>query len=204
MTMLPSTSLTRVAAALASAVVVAACVSAPAPPAPSSPTSPSATRQVPAASTALGPVASPTSDAAALSVNADAPKESKVLCDLVCEQAEVLPRPADQPDYTAKATENANHVLEAMKGDLLTCYKKRILAYPQAQGFLSVQITVGDDGHVRSVSTTGGGTLGDGTIACVVKRIQRGVFEPHHGGGSMEIRVPFSMRRAVPGEEASL
>ncbi len=185
-------------------VVVAACVSTPPSAAPTSPTPPVATREMPAASIAPRPIAGPTDDTALMSSNGDAPKESKVLCDLVCEHAEVVSRPADQPDYTAKATENANRVLGAMKGDMLACYKKRILAYPQAQGFLSVQITVGDDGRVRSVNTTGGGTLGEGTIACVVKHIKRGVFEPHHGGGSMEIRVPFSMRRAVTGEEASL
>jgi hypothetical protein len=201
MTPLTSMSRPRLMAVLASAaVVVAACVSTSPPAAPSSLTPPVATRETPAPRS----IAAPTDDTAPMSSNAAAPKESKVLCELVCEHAEVVPRAADQPDYTAKATENANRVLEAMKGDLLTCYKKRILAYPQAQGFLSVQISVGDDGRVRSVNTTGGGTLGEGTIACVVKHIKRGVFEPHHGGGSMEIRVPFSMRRAVTGEEASL
>lgn len=198
MTTLLSTSRPCLTSIVASAaVVVAACASTPPPAAPQ----PVATREMPAASVAPRPVAAPTDGTALTSSNADAKKDSKVLCDLVCERAEVVASPADQPDYTAKATENANRVLEAMKGDLLTCYKKRILAYPQAQGFLSVAITVGDDGRVRSVSPTGGGTLGEATIACVVKYIKRGVFEPHHGGGSMEIRVPFSMRRAIPGEE---
>ena len=48
----------------------------------------------------------------------------------------VVPRPADQPDFTAKANENAKQVLGAMQADLLACYKKRVKVSPGAHGFV--------------------------------------------------------------------
>jgi hypothetical protein len=122
-------------------------------------------------------------------------------CDLVCERAQIVPRPADGPDYHAKATENANAVLEGMHDDLLACYKKRVAVNPNAHGFITVDIVIDPEGHVRNVETTGGAVLGDGTMSCIVQRIKRGSFEPPHAGGTLRIHVPFSLRRVAPGEE---
>lgn len=122
-------------------------------------------------------------------------------CDLVCERAQAVARSADEPDYTAQATANANTVLEGMHDDLLACYKKRVAVNPNAHGFITVDIVIDPSGRVRNVETTGGAILGDGTMGCIVKRIQRAAFEPPHGGGTLRIHVPFSLRRVVPGDE---
>jgi hypothetical protein len=122
-------------------------------------------------------------------------------CDLVCERAQIVPRPADGPDYHAKATDNANRVLEGMHDDLLACYKKRVAVNPNAHGFITVDIVIDPEGHVRDVETTGGAILGEGTMGCIVQRIKRGSFERPHGGGTLRIHVPFSLRRVAPGEE---
>ena len=60
---------------------------------------------------------------------------------------------------------------------------------PKAHGFITVDIIVGEDGHVRKVDTTGGAVLGDRTMACIVQRIQQGMFEPPHGGGPLSLEV---------------
>jgi hypothetical protein len=126
--------------------------------------------------------------------------DPQVPCDLVCEQALAVARKEDPPDYNARATANANQVLEAMHADLLACYATRVAANPDAHGFLTVDIVIGPDGHVQRVETTGGAVLGPVTMRCLTKRVERGVFEPPHGGGTLTIHVPFSLRRADPEE----
>jgi hypothetical protein len=123
------------------------------------------------------------------------------VCDLVCERAQAVARAADEPDYTSQATANANTVLETMHDDLLACYKKRVAVNPNAHGFITVDIVIDPTGHVRNVETTGGAVLGEGTMGCIVKRIQRASFDPPHGGGTLRIHVPFSLRRVAPGDE---
>ncbi len=122
-------------------------------------------------------------------------------CDLVCERADVVPRPADGPDYHALATENANKVLEAMHPDLLACYTKRVAVAPNAHAFLTVDVVIGPDGKVRNVETTGGALLGAATMSCLTDRIRKATFDPPHGGGTLRVHVPFTLRRAARGEE---
>lgn len=118
--------------------------------------------------------------------------ESQVVCDLVCEQAKVAA--LDTPDHTAKATANANQVLDAMHPDLLACYAKRVAVSPAAHASMTVDIVVAPDGHVQDVETTGGALLGEATMSCIVSRVKRATFEPPRGGGTMRIHVPFSLR----------
>jgi hypothetical protein len=54
---------------------------------------------------------------------------------------------------------------------------------------------------VRRVETTGGALLGDATLKCITQRLTRGVFEPPHGGGTLRIQVPLTLRRVAPGED---
>lgn len=133
---------------------------------------------------------------------ASAESEPAVFCDLVCEQARVVKRVEDDPDYHARATANANQVLSAMHPDLLACYQKRVAASPAAHGFITVDIVIGADGRVMKVETAGGAILGESTMSCMVRRIEKGAFEPPHGGGTRRIHVPFSLKRMAAGEEA--
>ena len=144
------------------------------------------------ASAPTTPKASPTTE-----VTANAQTE----CDLVCERAQIVPRPADGPDYHEKATANANTVLESMHDNLLGCYKKRVAVNPNAHGFITIDIIVDPDGKVRNVETTGGAVLGEATMSCLVQRVKRASFNPPHNGGTLRIHVPFSLRRVAPGEE---
>ena len=124
-----------------------------------------------------------------------------VECNLRCEAPRLVPRVAPEPDYTQRETDNATTVVSSMSGDLLACYKRRLRANPKAHGFITVDILVGGDGHVRNVDTTGGAILGDQTMACIVHRIERGVFEPPHGGGNIHVQVPFSLQVVAPDDE---
>jgi hypothetical protein len=144
----------------------------------------------------------PSSPPTVVAKSAEITTGAQSFCDLVCEQAQVVPRPADGPDYHAKATANANGVLESMHGDLLGCYKKRVAVNPNAHAFITVDIVVDQDGHVRFVETTGGALLGDGTMKCIVDRIKRASFDPPHGGGTLRIHVPFSLRRVAPNDQS--
>jgi hypothetical protein len=178
----------------AAALLAPACASNPPPKAPAEGT--------PAKSTAESATAVPPAESASPPAPLpDVTTEPQTFCDLVCEQARVVARPADGPDSFAQATENANKVLGAMQGDLLACYKKRIAVNPKAHGFITVDILVGPDGHVRTVDTTGGAILGDKTMSCIVDRIKTAVFAPPHAGGTLRVQVPFSLRAVAPGEE---
>ena len=133
--------------------------------------------------------------------NADVTTNTVAECDLVCERAKIVARSADGPDLNALATANANNVIEAMHDDLLACYKKRVAVNPNAHGDITVDIVIAPDGQVRTVETTGGAVLGDGTMGCIVNRIKRASFDAPRGGGTLRIHVPFSLRRVTPGEE---
>jgi hypothetical protein len=113
----------------------------------------------------------------------------------------MLPRGPDEPDYTQREVDNANVVLGSMQSDLLACYKRRLRSAPEAHGFITVDILIRHDGTVQTVDTTGGAILGETTMNCIVHRIERGTFDPPHGGGSLHVRVPFSLRRVVPGDD---
>jgi hypothetical protein len=112
------------------------------------------------------------------------------------------PRPAVEPDYHARATANADAVIESMHDDLLACYDKRVAANPNAHGSITVEMVVDPSGHVSAVETTGGALLGDGTMKCIVQRVKKASFDPPHGGGTMRIQVPLSLRRAADGDES--
>ena len=134
--------------------------------------------------------------------NVEVTTAPQVPCDLVCEKAQIVSRVTDAPDYNARATANANQVIGDMHGDLLACYKARVAANPDAHAFLTIDVLVGPDGRVQTVETTGGALLGPATMTCLTSRIQRGVFEPPHGGGTLRIHVPFSLRR-VPLDQST-
>ncbi len=119
-------------------------------------------------------------------------------CALRCELPRMVPRPAPEPDYTQRETDNATAVVSSMKSDLVACYSKRLRVNPQAQGAITVEIEVGEDGHVRKVDTTGAAVLGRQTMACISHRIEKGVFEPPHGGGNIYVEVPFALEVVSP------
>ena len=113
----------------------------------------------------------------------------------------MLPRAPEGPDYTSQEIANADAVLGSMRSDLVACYRTRLRVQPDAHAVVTVDILIGDDGRVRTVDTVGGAILGNGTMGCIVEHIKHGVFEPPHGGGTLRIRVPFSLRRVAPGDD---
>jgi len=124
-----------------------------------------------------------------------------VECTLRCEAPRLIPRVAPEPDYTQREIDNATAVLSSMSGDLLACYKQRLRLNPKAHGYITVDVLVSSDGHVGNVDTTGGAILGDQAMACIVHRIQRGVFEPPHGGGNIHVQMPFSLEVVAVDDE---
>ncbi len=176
------------------ALFLVACGGAPA----AQPAAPSTTTAAPAPAAAAVTETTPQKAAPG---EEQASKVDAPYCDLVCQRAAVEKRSGDDPDYHARATENANRVISAMEPDLLACYKKRVRANPNAHGFLTVDVVIGPDGHVLKVETTGGAVLGEATRSCIVQRIQQGVFDPPHKGGTLRIQVPFGFRRVAAGEE---
>src|SRR5688572_28115936 len=61
----------------------------------------------------------PPSPAASSPEEVEIAPDTQTVCDLVCERAQVLPRPADGPDYTAQATARANEVLDRIQPEIL-------------------------------------------------------------------------------------
>jgi len=165
---------------------------------PAPPATPATT---PTSTTTLAAATAATATTSKNAPTAEVTTDPVSYCDLVCERAQAQARANDQPDYTTQATANANSVLEGMHDDLLACYKKRVAVNPNAHGFITVDIVIDASGRVQTVETTGGAILGDGTMGCIVNRIKRASFDPPHGGGTLRIHVPFSLRRVAPGEE---
>jgi hypothetical protein len=132
------------------------------------------------------------------------PKSKSTACDLVCEGTHVVSHPitpaesADQ--YTQEAVTHADQVLTGMHDDLLACYTTRLRGNPKAHGFLTIDIVIGPTGEVQKVETQGGALLGDAAMACIVNRIQQGRFDPPHGGGTMRLEAPFTLRSVAPDE----
>jgi hypothetical protein len=58
-----------------------------------------------------------------------------------------------------------------------------------------LQVVLEPDGHVRSVTSTGGAMLGDQGLGCLTRRVQRATFQPVHGGGTLHVEVPLEFRR---------
>lgn len=110
-------------------------------------------------------------------------------CELVCEGARI-----DGVDHHAAAVADADRVVGAMHEDLLACYRKRLVTNPRAHASLTFDIVIEPDGTVRKIETTGGAMLGDKTIRCMTERLERGVFAPVHGGGTLRIHVPITLR----------
>jgi hypothetical protein len=126
-------------------------------------------------------------------------------CDLVCGNTSVVAHgqsPEETADqYTTQAAEQADRVLDGMRGELLACYVARVKEVPTAHAFLTVDIVVGPDGHVQKVETQGGALLGDKALACIVDQIESREFSPPRGGGTMRLRMPLTFRRVAEGED---
>lgn len=191
-------------AILLAASIVVACAE-PAPRAPNAPssfaeTSSAAKGETPAATRVTA--TSPATTTATSSATAAAPDAMK--CEVVCEGARVVSHDTDPSEsadeFTQRAVEHADRVLNAMHDDLLSCYTKRLAQKPKAHAFLTIDIVVGPTGEVQRVEALGGALLGETAMNCVLDRIKRERFEPPHNGGTMHFQVPFTMRRVAPGE----
>jgi hypothetical protein len=181
------------------AILLVASLVACAEPAPRTPNAPLARAEA-------SSVAKPETQAASTATPAASPTAApeSMKCEVVCEGARVVPHVADPSDsadeFTQRAVEHADRVLNAMHDDLLSCYTKRLTQNPKAHAFLTIDIVVGPAGEVQRVESLGGALLGDVAMNCVLDRIRRERFEPPHSGGTMHFQVPFTMRRVAPGE----
>jgi hypothetical protein len=173
------------AAAILGATFVTGCAAAP----------PPAAAPAPPPTTAPSPVATPTPPPAP--VTAQASSEAK--CDVVCQGARVTALSAgaakvsDSETHSIRQAEAANQVFEAMHDDLLACYKARVRVAPNAKGTVTFSILVGPDGAVKTIEPSGGETLGSAKEG-MMKRIQKATFKAPHGGGTMQIQVPFTLQ----------
>ncbi len=159
----------------------------------------------PAAAPATSAAATPGIASTQSSNSVEGAKSTEVReCQLYCEAPQMVPRASLEPNYTKEETDNASRVLDSMKDDLIACYKKRLRMNPNAHGFITVDILVGADGSVLKTETTGGAVLGQETMGCIVKRVEKATFQKPHGGGTLHIRVPFSLRKVNPEEDDSI
>jgi len=154
---------------------------------------------------ASSPTPTTTASASAATTGEPAPEK----CELVCGAAQVTagpttttagPAPSSTPDHHAAAVSNADDVFAAMRDDLLACYAARVRQKPEAHAFLGIDLVLEPTGAVRSVETTGGALLGDKAMKCIVERVKKAKFAPVHGGGTLQIHVPFTFRRVGPDE----
>jgi len=103
---------------------------------------------------------------------------------------------SDGADDVTRATQNANEVLDAIRGDLLACFENRIRAKAQTEPFMTLGIVVGADGKVVNVVTTETRLVSARAVRCLGETVRRASFDPPRGRGSMRIEVPFTLRKA--------
>lgn len=153
--------------------------------------------------TAAACASSPPAPPATPAVTTTSAEPATVGCELVCEGVEVVPeaaRAADSPDHHAAAVADANRVIASMHDDLLACYKKRLAENPRAHGFVTLDIVIEETGRVRKIESTGGALLGAATMRCMTTRVERATFAPVHGGGTLRLQIPLTLRTVSPGE----
>ncbi len=178
---MPSERGMRIYASLALAAAVA-CSSPPAPKAPPGASTSITSADAEATSDVPEPVASPA-------------------CELACGSAvATLTAGAIEPDHHAAAVGNVDAVFASMHDDLLACYRARLARVPSTQAFVQLSLVLEPDGRVRSVDATGGGMLGPSGLRCLTRRVERAVFAPVHGGGTLRVEVPLTFRRLSSSE----
>ncbi len=106
---------------------------------------------------------------------------------------------ADADSKSKAELENANAVLAEKNDALVRCYRPRLRAAPGTEGTVTFDVLIGSDGHVLKIDPHGGEKLGT-VDECMMKVIQESVFAPPHGGGTLTIRVPFTLRAQSPDE----
>jgi outer membrane biosynthesis protein TonB len=178
--------------------LVSACASAPQPKA--------ASDEAPAVAEAPPP--SPTSIAetpAATVASAEADDPAAPKCTVRCEGVQMATvkggsfAVADADSKTKAESENANAVLNEKNDDLVRCYKAVARVSPGTQGTVTFDVMIGADGKVVKVDPFGGEKLG-AVKTCMMKVIQGAEFAPPHGGGTITIRVPFTLKVQSPDE----
>lgn len=121
-------------------------------------------------------------------------------CVLVCGNAAAARLDVPKLEMHVDEAENADAVFASMHGDLLACYKARVAEYANAHASLLVDFVVAPDGSVRTVEATGGALFGDRTMRCITRRIQRALFAPVRGGGTLHVQIPLSFSLAPAGD----
>lgn len=144
-----------------------------------------------AACTATSTQPPPASTTAVTSHDMAEAQPATIGCEVVCEGARIE---GDGIDHHAAAVADADRVVAAMHDDLLLCYRARLRTHPRAHASLTFDVVLEPDGRVRRIETTGGAMLGDATLKCMTDRLEKGAFAPVHGGGTLRIHVPITLR----------
>jgi hypothetical protein len=134
-------------------------------------------------------------------VGAAADRADRAECALACESATVTSPGVVAGEHHAAAVANVDAVVASMHDDLLACYRARVATYPSAHASVTLSVLINPDGSVRSVTSTGGAMLGDAGLRCITRRVERAVFAPVHGGGTLRTEIPLLFRR-LPSEES--
>jgi hypothetical protein len=91
---------------------------------------------------------------------------------------------------------NAERVVAGMKAGFRACYNRGLASNPDLQGAVKITAKIGPNGEVASATPSGGGTLGDEVVACLVRRVQSATFNPPEGGGaSIVIPITFVLQK---------
>jgi len=84
-------------------------------------------------------------------------------------------------------------VVRAHLPEIRTCYNEGLARKPELAGKLTVDFTVGPDGHVSGSEIQAGSTVGDATVeACIQSTVLKWLF-PKPDGGSVAVSYPFEL-----------
>ena len=82
-------------------------------------------------------------------------------------------------------------VVRAHLPEVRTCYNEGLARKPELAGKLTVDFTIGIDGHVSASKIKAGSTLGDATVeACIESTVMKWLF-PKPDGGWVVVSYPF-------------
>ncbi len=99
----------------------------------------------------------------------------------------------DGPEPDAAALERVMSELKRQRPKLASCYEKWLKANPDAQGEVTLELTVGAQGRVKQARVANGGTISAASSECLVTTAKSLVLSPL--GTEATLEVPLVLRK---------
>jgi len=91
---------------------------------------------------------------------------------------------------------DAERVVARLRGRFRACYEHGLASNPPLQGSVKITAKIAPNGEVVSATPSGGESLGQEVVSCLVSRLRSESFTPPEGGGaSIVIPITFALQK---------